>query len=173
MHGIAISLGGSVALESAPGRGTAVTVWLPRLDACAAAGARAAPEPRAGSERILLVDDDPPVARAMARILETLGYEVATCGDGASALELFRADPSRFDAVVTDQTLPGMSGDRLTPALLAIRPDLPVLICTGFSERLDDDRARALGARGLLLKPLDRAQLDEAVRSALASPPGS
>jgi CheY-like chemotaxis protein len=104
-------------------------------------------------------------------MLESLGSEVTTCGDGASALERFRTDPGRFDAVVTDQTLPGMRGDELTPALLAVRPDVPVLICTGFSERLDDERARTLGARALLMKPLDRAQLGEALRTALPVKP--
>jgi CheY-like chemotaxis protein len=115
------------------------------------------------------VEDDATVARATGRMLESLGYEVVTCGDGASALERFRADPARFDVVMTDQTLPGLAGDELTPALLALRPDLPVFICTGFSERVDDERARALGARALLLKPLDRAQVGDLLR-AVAGP---
>ncbi|HEX9052136.1 MAG TPA: PAS domain S-box protein [Anaeromyxobacter sp.] len=170
VHGIAVSLGGAVTLESAPGRGTTVAVWLPRLDG-AAATAIPAPAARAGNGRLLLVDDDPPVARAIGRMLESLGYEVTTAGDGASALARFRAEPDRFDCVITDQTLPGMRGDELTAALLGVRPGVPILICTGFSERLDDERARALGARALLMKPLDRAQLGEAVRAALGAGP--
>jgi PAS domain S-box-containing protein len=169
VHGTALSLGGAVALDSEPGRGTTVSVWLPRLEGAAASERPAAPAARAGSGRVLLVDDDPPVARAIARMLESLGYEVTTCGDGASALERFRADPGRFDAVVTDQTLPGLRGDQLTPALLAVRPDLPIVMCTGFSERLDEERALALGAGALLMKPLDRAQLGDALRSVLAA----
>ncbi|HET8538764.1 MAG TPA: PAS domain S-box protein [Anaeromyxobacter sp.] len=169
VHGTAVSLGGAVSLESEPGRGTSVTVWLPRLEGCAGAQGCGAAAARAGNGCVLLVDDDPPVARAIARMLESLGYEVAICGDGASALERFRSDPQRFDAVITDQTLPGLCGDQLTPALLALRPELPVVICTGFSERLDEERARALGARALLMKPLDRAQLADALRAALAA----
>lgn len=129
------------------------------------------PQRRArGAERgrLLLVDDDPSVARAIGRILESLGFEVTTCDDGASALALFRGDPARFDAVITDQTLPGLPGDELTTALLALRADLPVFICTGYSERVDEERARALGARALLMKPLDLGQLAEALRAALA-----
>jgi CheY-like chemotaxis protein len=168
VHGIASALGGAVALESAPGRGTTVEVWLPRVgDATAAATPPAAPRAR-GSGRILLVDDDPPVARALGRILERLGYEVTACGDGAEALARFRAEPTRFDAVLTDETLPGMRGHQLTRELLALRPDLPVLICTGYSEHLDEERAREIGARGLFMKPFDVAQLAEALRAALA-----
>jgi len=166
VHGIATSLGGAAALDSEPGRGSTVSVWLPRL-AGIAAEVRPAPPPAAGRGRLLLVDDDPLVARAIGRMLESLGYEVTTCGDGASALATFRADPARFDAVLTDQTLPGIHGDELTAALLASRPDLPVFICTGYSERVDEGRARALGARALFMKPLDLGQLAEALRAAL------
>jgi PAS domain S-box-containing protein len=167
VHGTAVALGGAVSLESDPGRGTTVRVWLPWI-AEAAAGRLAAAAPGPGRGRILLVDDDPPVARAIARMIESLGYEVVTCGDGPSALERFGAEAARFDAVMTDQTLPGMRGDEVARALLAKRPDVPVLICTGYSETLDEDGARALGARALLLKPLDRAQLGEALRAAIA-----
>jgi CheY-like chemotaxis protein len=119
---------------------------------------------------VLLVEDDALVARAVARMLERLGHEVTTCTDGAEALARFRGDPTRFDVVLTDETLPGLRGDQLALALLALRPALPVLICTGYSDRLDDERARALGARALLLKPLDVSQLEDALRAALAPP---
>ncbi len=171
VHGIATGLGGAVALESAPGTGTRVEVWLPRLgdaDAAPQPAPRPAPTGAARGARILLVDDDPPVARAVGRMLETAGYEVTTHGDAESAFDLFRADPAAFDLVLTDQTLPGMAGDELTLALLAVRPSLPVLICTGYSARLDDAEARVIGARALLSKPLDALQLGEAIATALA-----
>jgi CheY-like chemotaxis protein len=102
-------------------------------------------------------------------MLSTLGYHVSVEGSAETALERFRADPSAFDLVITDQTLPRMGGDELTLALLAVRPGLPVLICTGYSARIDDLEARALGARALLPKPIDLRQLGEAVASALSA----
>jgi CheY-like chemotaxis protein len=124
----------------------------------------AAPTPR---RRLLLVDDDPQVARAVGRMLEHSGFEVTTCGDAESALDRFRADPSAFDAVLTDQTLPRMGGDALTAALLALRPGLPVVICTGYSDDVDDERARALGAVALFPKPLDLRELVAVLRAAV------
>jgi DNA-binding response OmpR family regulator len=133
--------------------------------------ARPAPEPASAPRaRVLLVEDDALVARAVERVLDRLGHDVTTRADGRDALALFREDPGRFDLVLTDEALPGLHGDQLVQALLALRPSLPVLIWTGFSERVDDARARALGARALLLKPLDIGQLEEAVRAALGAP---
>ena len=169
VHGIAAGLGGAVTLESAPGEGTRVEVWLPRL-----ADPAPPPQPARGAapaavhRRVLLVDDDPPVARAVRRMLETLGYEVTTEVTAEAAFERFHEAPDAFDLVLTDQTLPRMGGDELTLALLAVRPSLPVLICTGYSARLDEAAARAIGARALLAKPLDRRQLGEALAAALA-----
>jgi CheY-like chemotaxis protein len=116
---------------------------------------------------VLLVEDDPQVSRAVGRILVDKGWTVTACADAESALERFRSDPGAFDVVLTDQTLPRMAGDELTSALLAICPDLPVVICTGYSEHLDDARARALGARALLPKPLDVPELLAVLRAAV------
>ncbi|HEX9241087.1 MAG TPA: PAS domain S-box protein [Anaeromyxobacter sp.] len=170
VHGIAAALGGAVSLESAAGEGTRVDVWLPRLDAPAPATAEAPARAVAQARRrVLLVDDDPPVARALSRMLASLGYEVTTDDTAEAALERFRAAPEAFDAVLTDQTLPRMGGDELTLALLAIRPGLPVLICTGYSARLDEAEARAIGARALLPKPLDLAELAAALSAAIGT----
>ncbi len=168
VHGIATQLGGGVSLASEPGRGTTVEVWLPRLDAAEVPREDERPDHSLGWGRILLVEDDPQVATAVERMLEALGYEVTAFASGLEALERFRAGPDAFDAVLTDQTLPGLGGDELARALLALRPELPVIICSGFSERVDEERARQIGARAFLLKPLDLAQLAEALRSALA-----
>jgi PAS domain S-box-containing protein len=167
VHGIAAGLGGAVRLESAPGEGTRVEVWLPRLSDPAPQPGRPAPVPESGGRRVLVVDDDPPVARAIARMLTSLGHQVTVDPSAELALERFRATPDAFDVVVTDQSLPRMGGDELTMSLLAIRPSLPVLICTGYSASLDEAAARGLGARALLPKPLDRQQLAEALAAAL------
>ncbi len=171
VHGIATELGGGARIDSDPASGTKVQVWLPRTaeNVPAAAPPRAPP---AGRGRILVVDDDPIVANAVRRMLESLGYEVTACAASIEALERFRAAPEYFDAVLTDQTLPRMSGDRLTRELVALRPGLPVIICTGYSERLDEERAREIGAR-FLMKPLDLGQLGDALRDALGGRTGS
>jgi CheY-like chemotaxis protein len=136
----------------------------PPSDAASSGSARA-PLPRA---RVLLVEDDALVSRVVERMLDRIGLDVTARGDGAEALALFRADPGGFDLVLTDQTLPGLRGDQLVEALVALRPGLPVLLWTGYSDGLDEERARAVGARALLLKPLDVPQLEEAVRAALS-----
>jgi PAS domain S-box-containing protein len=171
VHGIATGLRGAVTLDSAPGQGTRVEVWLPRL---APPDQPALPGPYPVSSahgRILLVDDDPLVARAIGRMLELVGYDVTTYGDAETALARFRADPEAFDVLLSDQTLPRMRGDELARAALALRPGLPVILCTGYSERIDEEAARELGARALLAKPLDMRELSAALRDALASAP--
>ena len=120
-----------------------------------------------GSERILFVDDEPSIADVGKQMLERLGYRVTALTSSPAALERFRAAPEAFDLVITDQTLPEMTGDELTRELLAIRSDLPVIICTGYSEVIDDKKARALGARRLLMKPLALRPLAAAVREVL------
>jgi CheY-like chemotaxis protein len=107
------------------------------------------------------------VARALARMMGSLGYDVTTDGSAEEALERIRRAPDAFEVVVTDQTLPRMAGAELTRALLSIRPDLPVLICTGYSARIDEARARAIGARALLSKPIDLRELGSALSAAL------
>ncbi len=165
VHGIASALGGAAMIDSDPGAGSTVQVWLPRI--AETPPAVAPPRtPVEGRGRILLVDDDHIVAKAIQRMLESLGYDVTACEGSIEALERFRAAPDSFDAVLTDQTLPRMSGDRLTRELIALRPGLPVIICTGYSERLDEERAREIGAR-FLMKPLDLAQLGDALLDAL------
>jgi signal transduction histidine kinase len=167
VHGIATGLGGAIALASTPGEGTAVDVWLPRIEGPARAPAPPPDAAPGAGRRVLLVDDDPPVARAIGRMLEHAGYAVTVAADAETALARFRADRGAFDVVLTDQTLPRMRGDELARALLALSPSLPVIICTGYSERLDDERVRALGARALLAKPLDLRELQAALRTAL------
>ncbi len=171
VQGIVTGLGGAVELQSELGVGTLIEIWLPRLGDAAPSPPRREPARAPDRRRVLLVDDDPPVARALARMLGRLGYEVTVEGTAEAALERVRGDPGGVDVVVTDQTLPRMSGDELTIALLAIRPSLPVLICTGYSARLDEGEARAIGARALLPKPIDLQQLGDAVAAALRPSP--
>jgi CheY-like chemotaxis protein len=120
-----------------------------------------------GTERILLVDDEEAILRVNCLSLERLGYQVTVRLNSREALEAFNAYPDRFDLVITDMAMPGMTGEQLAKALLVIRPSLPIIICTGFSERIDQEKAEAIGAKGFLMKPVVRADLARKVRQVL------
>jgi len=114
-----------------------------------------------------VVDDEPSLASLGKQMLETLGYAVVTRTGGVDALELFRQDPAGFDLVITDMTMPHMTGDVLARELTRIRPDLPVILCTGFSHSISEEKAKAFGIREYLMKPLMRQELARIVRNVL------
>jgi CheY-like chemotaxis protein len=123
-----------------------------------------------GSERILFVDDEPALVDLSRRMLSRLGYEVDTRTSPIEALEAFRANPKKFNLVITDMTMPGMTGLKLAKKLHEISPGIPIVLCTGFSDQANEQRAHALGIRAFLLKPLLMRDLAEAVRKALDGP---
>ena len=166
VHGIVKEMGGKIRVSSQAGRGTQVELLLPLVDQPAAARP-AAMAVRGGTERILVVDDEDAVVRLETRMLERLGYRVTAFRSSRAALAALAADPQAYDLVLTDMSMPEMSGDRLARELLAIRPDLPVVLCTGYSERMDAARAHALGIRALLTKPVDKAQMARTIRQVL------
>jgi DNA-binding NtrC family response regulator len=108
---------------------------------------------------VLLVDDEETVALAIQFLLESLGYDVVVHTRSRDALEAFRADPNRFDVVITDQTMPQMTGEDFIHALHRLRPELPVILCTGFSHVMDSQKAQALGQVTFLMKPVDAYEL--------------
>jgi CheY-like chemotaxis protein len=120
-----------------------------------------------GVERILFVDDEPTLAALGKTMLEGLGYKVATRTSPVEALEAFRVAPDRFDLVVTDMTMPVMTGYTMVKDLKKIRPDIPVIVCTGFSTKITKEKAEAMGIADLLMKPLIKPALAKAVRKAL------
>ncbi|MHC1744202.1 MAG: response regulator [Syntrophobacteraceae bacterium] len=169
VHGIVKSHGGAIEVESHPGQGTAFHVYFPALESASEQRTLMdEPLPR-GHERILLVDDEPALASVTAKMLERLGYRVAYRTSGIEALEAFRqqseADPFRL--VITDMTMPHLTGLELARELLKCHPDLPILICTGFSENVDPDKAKRLGIRGFLMKPVVVRDLAVKVREVL------
>jgi signal transduction histidine kinase len=170
VHGILKRLGGDISVESTPGKGCRFTVRLPAVSETEVARAKdfseGAPLP-AGTERILFVDDDFAVCRLGKEALERLGYSV-TCGsNGSDALDLFRRRPDEFDLIITDMTMPKMRGDQLVECVREIRPGFPVVVCTGFSRHLSEERIRDMGINAVLYKPISYPELARTVRKVL------
>ena len=167
VYGIVKSSGGTVEAASKPGQGTTITVYLPLAAPSRETAAGAEPEVAGGTERVLFVDDEAMLAELAGRVLRSLGYRVTTRTSSVEALELFKARHGDFDLVITDMTMPNMTGADLAREMLAIRPGLPVILCTGYSEIMTAEQARQVGIRGYVMKPLTRREIAKAVRSAL------
>lgn len=163
---------GAIDVRSTPGEGTVFHVFLPAIVPKADSQETEDAPFTGGTERILLVDDERSVLEVSSEILEMLGYDVVARMSGTEALEAFRADPHGFDLVITDFTMPKMTGVELAGKIMNIRPRIPVILCTGFSERIDEQRAGGIGIRAFAIKPLKinefagliRKVLDEAKR---------
>ena len=170
VYGIVQSHHGKVTVTSQTGQGSTFTVYLPKLETSKAApanGMREEAQLPVGSEQIMVIDDEPTIGKIYRNILTALGYRVVVFTDPRDALTRFRLRPEEFDLVITDMTMPGVTGDVLASEMLRIRPELPIILCTGFSEKIDEARAAALGLRALILKPINRASLARRVRDVL------
>jgi PAS domain S-box-containing protein len=168
-HGVVKDCGGFIEVESELGKGSAFHVYLPTLpdeSAEAPVADRSCSLPT-GTERILFVDDEPSIVHISQEILSTLGYTVAAEVESLAALELFKAAPDTFDLLITDQTMPGLTGSELTKAVLALRPELPVILCTGYTAAVSEKDALAIGVRRYAIKPLNTAKLATLVREVL------
>jgi PAS domain S-box-containing protein len=167
-HGIIKQHKGEITVASKPDHGTMFHIYLPTIDEEARQTLQETTEeiPR-GSERILFVDDEPVITEMMRRSLGSLGYVVTPFSNSVEALKAYQKNPDHFDLVITDMTMPEMTGIDLTKKLLAIQPDLPVILCTGFSEAIDKEKAKALGIREYVKKPVDQRTLAKAIRAAV------
>lgn len=170
VHGIVHNHGGGIGVSSMPDKGTTFTVLFPRLDVVVPVKSEEIIAWPKGSGNILFVDDEEMLTRWGTQLLTHLGYVVTSSVNPYEALELFRSTPEAFDVVVTDQTMPTMSGDVFSRALLAIRPDIPILLCTGFSHTMSPEKAQHLGIRAFLMKPVNGKSLAIALREILDQP---
>jgi PAS domain S-box-containing protein len=167
VHGIVRKSGGAIQVETVPGQGSTFHILLPRVHQPTAQKVEEFEMPVGGPERILFVDDEMMLAGIGQQMLRKLGYDVVARTSPIEALELFKAKPGHFDLVITDQTMPGMTGDALARELMRIRPGLPVIICTGYSQTIDERKAYEMGIRGFVMKPILIQGIAAAVRKAL------
>lgn len=169
VHGIVHNHGGGIGITSIPGEGTTCTVLFPRLDVVVPQKSEDVLEWPKGAGQVLFVDDEEMLTRWGGQLLTYLGYSVVSSVNPHEALELFRDNPSAFDVVVTDQTMPAMSGDVLSRAILEIRNDIPIVLCTGFSHTMTAEKAKGLGIRAFLMKPVNGKSLAVTLRDILGS----
>jgi two-component system, cell cycle sensor histidine kinase and response regulator CckA len=171
VHGIVKDHGGAVTVESKLGEGTSFHIYIPAIKSLAAEERVLEANHPGGSERILLVDDEQGIVNVGRLILERLGYEVVACTNSAAALEKFRSARQPFDLVVTDLTMPGMTGLELARQMLAGRPATPIILCTGYTEHGIEEKARELGIRKIFLKPITVQELSIAIREVMTKHP--
>ena len=167
VHGIVRSCGGTIAATSEPDKGSTFRAYFPVIDR-QIEPATAAEEPiPSGNERILFVDDEPALTNIGKQTLESLGYDVQTRTSSIEALELFKAQQDRFHLVITDMTMPNMTGEELAQELMHIKPSIPIILCTGFSAKIDDRKASAMGIRAFVLKPMVLREIATTIRKVL------
>ena len=171
VHGIVTRYQGAIGVESEPGSGARFDILIPQAESSNMAQDQSEREEKrpveGGTERILVVDDEELLVDLLAQNLSLLGYQVVARTSSEEALAVFYQNPTQFDLVISDLTMPRLTGLDLAARMQALRPDVPIILCTGFSESISEERARGLGIMGLLFKPCNRLDLARTVRSVL------
>jgi len=167
VHGIVKDHAGAITVYSETGKGTTFHIFLPVIEKAEEPKKETMGPLPTGHERILFIDDDPGLVEIGREILGKLGYDVVVKTSSIEALELFREQPDKFDLVITDMTMPNMTGDRLAAELMKIRPDIPTILCSGFSEKMSNEKADALGIKNFLMKPIVMKDLAKTIRKVL------
>ena len=163
-HGIVKSYGGFVTFDSKPGEGTVFHVHLPAITDTAQHETKSSDLIPVGSEHILFIDDEEILTEMGKHLLEKLGYRVTVRKSSIEALSTFQGQPDQFDLVITDQTMPGMTGFDLARRLLQIRPELPIILCTGYSSQVSEEKVRSYGIKGFIMKPLAKKDIAHLIR---------
>ncbi len=167
VHGIVKSLGGFIIVDSEPKKGTSFEIFFPtKKRKVKSRNDLREPIPR-GNEKILVVDDEFIIMDLLSGVLGNLGYEIESRNSSTDALKDFRSQPDKFDLVITDQTMPHMTGADLAKEIMRIRPDIPVILCTGYSEIISEEKAKSIGIREFIMKPIESRILANTVRRIL------
>jgi PAS domain S-box-containing protein len=167
VHSIVKEHNGVMTVKSELGKGTTFNIFFPAVEKEAVIETKTDEKLPMGNEKILFIDDEQSIVTIAKQMLERLGYEVDAKMSSIEALELFRSRPAQFDLVITDLTMPKMTGDKLVREILTIRPDIPIILCTGFSEKIDEKIAKEMGAAGYIEKPIDQHDFAFNVRKVL------
>ncbi len=169
VQGIVQGCGGQIKVESTPDQGTKFDVYFPILEQKTEIEHDVEIKIEHGNERILVVDDEKPIARMIKQMLERLGYIVEAKTSSTEALALYKKNPESFDLVITDMTMPGMTGDALARAVMDLKPTTPVILCSGYSDLISKEKAKHMGISALLTKPISNIELAKTIRSLLDS----
>ena len=167
VHGIVQKRGGSISVRSKKHHGSVFTIFLPAVKSAEERLPANSIELASGNENILFVDDEAVITQMATEKLEHLGYGVTPVNNSLEALEIFRSRPGDFDLVISDMTMPHMTGDRLASELMRIRSNIPVILCTGYSSKINEEIAAAMGVKALVYKPVSMKEMAKAVRNVL------
>ncbi|PQP35054.1 hypothetical protein C6A37_04535 [Desulfobacteraceae bacterium SEEP-SAG9] len=167
VHGIVKDCGGDITVKSKLGKGTTFHVWLPKVDIKTLLEPEQKVEIPKGTEKILFVDDEKGFIDVVQQMLDRLGYKVTARTSSIEALEAFRNKPDAFDLIITDLTMPNMTGIELAKEIMKIHPSIPIVLCTGFSDQISESKAKEIGIRAFVMKPIDMSMIAKVIRDVL------
>jgi len=167
VHGIIKSHDGVITVSSTPGEGTTFDIFLPKIESGEIQEPQSSESNTREREMILLVDDEEMMVDVTRQILERLGFDVVAKTSSIDALEAFQEEPDEFDLVITDQVMPNMTGTQLAKSLISIRPDIPVILCSGFPENVSTEELKSIGIKEFFMKPISREEIAVIIRAVL------